>query len=134
MTPTLRIIGPDNDPREWNVLAFWRPLPGSKLAKNMRKAAQRNLDALSDSDFDLPGAQMGETGAIKTALELIQSGLIWKVGPCKCGKYFFRKFSHQHFCSEKCRIADFRSTDEARAKRNEYARKLYHLHKTGKVK
>jgi len=128
------ILGADGDPRKWSVFTSWRPLPGSKLSKNMWKATQHNWEALSDSDFDLPGAQMGEAGAIKTALELIQSDLIWKVGRCKCGKFFFRKFSHQHFCSEKCRIANFRSTDEARAKRNEYARKLYHLHKTGKVK
>ena len=77
---------------------------------------------------------MREIGALFRALELIKSGLISKIKKCRCQKYYFKKFAHQRFCSQKCKLAEFRTNDVVREKRNEYARKLYHLHKTGKVK
>jgi hypothetical protein len=66
--------------------------------------------------------------------EPIKLDLISKIAVCRCGKFYFRKFAHQRFCSQKCKLAEFRTNEEVRTKRNEYARKLYHLHKTGKVK
>ncbi len=110
---------------------FWKPAPGSKLDKQ-----QLRFDETAEwkDEFDLPGVQMAESGAIRVALDLMQTGLIWKVSRCRCEKFYFRRFSHQRFCSTKCRLADSRDSDDARKKRNEYARKLYQLKKSGKVK
>jgi hypothetical protein len=142
MRPAISIIGSDGKPDTWKILTFWTPVPGSLLQKNSAKASAHLMKEMKkhperfwiDEETAIEGTQMGETGAIKIALSLIESGWIWKVGPCRCGKIFFRRFMHQRFCSEKCRIAEFRNSDDARAKRNEYARKLYHLHKSGKVR
>jgi hypothetical protein len=134
MTPRIYIAGPDGKPRDWDVFVWWNPIPGSALSRCMKKIGKRQLESLSKEDRDKPGAQMAESGALKNLLELVESRFVWKIGACRCGKFFFRKFQHQRFCSEKCRIAEFRNSDEARQKRNEYARKLYHLHKSGKVK
>jgi len=78
-----------------------------------------------------------EIGALLDLLELIKSGLVAKIAPCQfdgCHKVYFLKFSHQRFCSLKCRVAASRDSDEARTKRAAYARKLYHIHKTKNVK
>jgi hypothetical protein len=53
---------------------------------------------------------------------------------CSCGKWFFKKFSHQRFCSVKCREREFRSTDEWKAYRREKAREYYWLQKNKNVK
>lgn len=124
MVPTMTVMRP---PPGHMVYVNWKPAPGSRLARNIRKP--------DELPRGLPrGARMNEFQAIKFVLEVLERGLISKIGRCKCDSYYFRKFNHQRFCSEKCRIAEFRTSDEARRKRNEYARKLYHLHKTGKVK
>jgi hypothetical protein len=113
------------------------PVPGSELARKM-DFQWGKINPLQVGKVDplrsLHGARMGETGAIRFTLQLFQSGYIFKIHPCRCKKVFFQRFAHQRFCSEKCRIAEFRNSDEARLRRNEYARKLYQLHKTKNVK
>ena len=124
MVPFVHVIGQGQD-----VFTGWAPIPRTKMDRDMDRAAKANLKALSKEQFNLVGAQMGEAGALKMALRLIESGLIWKIWPCRCGTFFFGKFRHQRFCSQKCRIAEFQSSEDARKKRNEYARVLYHRHK-----
>jgi len=126
MTPQVVII----NYHPWKARTMWRPVLSSKQDQRRRHARERTWDALGDDDVRRPGALLDESGALINALRLIESGLIWKVQPCRCGKYLFRKFSTQRFCSEKCRIAEFRNSDEARLKRNAYARELYHAKKT----
>jgi hypothetical protein len=111
----------------------WRSAPGSKLARHGRSVPQAGVGKWK-KHYELPGGQMGEIGALFNTLELIKSGLISKIAVCRCGKFYFKKFAHQRFCSQKCKLAEFRTNEVVREKRNEYARKLYHLHKTGKVK
>jgi hypothetical protein len=112
----------------------WRSAPGSKLARHSRTVPGPGPGRKWKARYDIPGGQMGEIGAMFNSLELIKSGLISKIAVCRCGKFYFKKFAHQRFCSQKCKLAEFRGNGEVRAKRNEYARKLYHLHKSGKVK
>jgi hypothetical protein len=112
----------------------WRSAPGSKVAHHGRSVPRPGPGRKWKKHYEIPGGQMGEIGALFNALELIKSGLISKIAVCRCGKYYFKKFAHQRFCSQKCKLAEFRTNEEVRVKRNEYARKLYHLHKTGKVK
>jgi len=115
-------------------LVHWRSAPGSKLARHGRSVPHPGPGQKWKKHYNLPGGQMGEIGALFNALELIKSGSISKIAVCRCGKFYFRKFGHQRFCSQKCKLTEFRADEEVRAKRNEYARKLYHLHKSGNVK
>jgi hypothetical protein len=112
----------------------WRPAPGSKVALHGRTVPGPGPGRKWKKHYEIPGGQMGEIGALFNVLELIKSGLIYKVRGCRCKTFYFKKFAHQRFCSQKCKLAEFRTNDVVREKRNEYARKLYHLHKTGKVK
>jgi hypothetical protein len=109
---------------------YWKCAPGSKISRHSRATPGPG----PGHKYDLPGAQMGEIGALFNVFELIKSGLISKIAVCRCAKFYFKKFAHQRFCSQKCKLAEFRTNEEVRTKRNEYARKLYHLHKSGKVK
>jgi hypothetical protein len=109
---------------------LWGAAPGSVMHRNQKEV---DLEKMAEEHL-LHGAQMGESGAIRNALELIKSNYIFRVRRCRCEKFFFQRFVHQRFCSEKCRLAEFRTSDEARHKRNEYARKLYRLHQSKSVK
>jgi hypothetical protein len=113
---------------------YWTSSPGSKLARHSLATPKPGPGREWKKHYDLPGGQMGEIGALFNVFELIKLDLISKIDMCQCGKFFFRKFAHQRFCSQQCKLAEFRTNDVVREKRNEYARKLYHLHKTGKVK
>jgi hypothetical protein len=130
------IISTDN-PKGRQSLTGWEPVPGSRLTENLKKATARLRKCArispelfyKDDGTAIDGVFMGEHDAIRIALRIIETGWFWQVGPCTCGKIFFRRFKHQRFCDEKCRIAAFRSSDEARRRRNEYARELYHAKK-----
>jgi hypothetical protein len=132
MIPFVHISGQGQD-----VMTGWSAIPRSKMDREMHRALEANWKALSKEHWNIPGAQMGESGALKMALRVFESGLIWKIWRCRCGTFFFGKFRHQRFCSQKCRIAEFQSSEDARKKRNDYARMLYHRHKAldeGKVR
>ena len=66
-------------------------------------------------------------------LRTIQLGAIAKVGSCTCGKYFFKKFAHQRFCSDTCRIRDNQNSPAAREYQRRKQREYYHLRKSGKA-
>jgi hypothetical protein len=119
---------------EVSYYVTWRSAPGSKVERHSRTVPRPGPGRKWKKHYELPGGQMGEIGALFNVLELIKADLISKIAVCRCGNFYFRKFAHQRFCSQKCKLAEFRTSEEVRAKRNEYARKLYHLHKTGKVK
>jgi hypothetical protein len=132
-----RVFGKSGEHKGFQVLVRSRPVVGSALARNLERSGNvlASLENRKPTEKDLMrGARMGETGAIRYVLELIQSGYLSKVHRCRCEMFFFQRFAHQRFCSEKCRIAEFRTSDEARQKRNSYARKLYQLHKTKNLK
>lgn len=75
-----------------------------------------------------------EFAAVEAVLHLVRIEKIGKVKRCRCGLWFFARFGHVRFHSPKCRQQEHRSSPAYKAKRNEYARKLYHLHHSGKVK
>jgi hypothetical protein len=137
LKPTIRTDKATDKPRGGPAFTGWEPVPGSQLAKNLKKATARLKTfaraspelCYKDDGTAIEGVFMGEHDAIRIALRIIETGWFWQMGPCECGKIFFRRFKHQRFCSEKCRIADFRNSDEARRRRNEYARELYHAKK-----
>jgi hypothetical protein len=62
----------------------------------------------------------GEADAVSGVLHLAQQGVENRVMTCKCGKWFYAKFSHQRFCGTPCQMRTFRKTDEFRANRRKY--------------
>jgi hypothetical protein len=72
-----------------------------------------------------------ESGAVLDLLSVFREpGSWWRVSQCHCGRYYFRRFRHQRFCSEACRVKEFRSSEEWKAHRRNKAREYYWLHKT----
>jgi len=59
------------------------------------------------------GGGLSEAGAVFAILSVFRQPEGWRrIAKCDCGKYYFRRFSHQRFCSEKCRLKEFHSSDE----------------------
>lgn len=108
------------------------PVAGSAFDRNT-KACARTRPKLSGGRLRT-GLGDGEPKAIQLMLEVFRSGDIFKIHECRCGKYIFRRFSHQRFCSQKCRIAEYRSSEEFRVARNAKQRELYRLHKKNNIK
>jgi hypothetical protein len=77
-----------------------------------------------------------EGQAFEALFFLGREGLIGNIGRCdECGRWLFKRFSHQRFCpGDKCRLKHFKSSDEWKAHRRAYAKRLYRLHKSGKVR
>jgi hypothetical protein len=76
-----------------------------------------------------------ESGAVLMLLSVFREpGSRWRVAQCHCGTYYFRRFSHQRFCSEVCRLKKFRSSEEWKAYRRTKAREYYWLHRTRNTK
>jgi len=80
------------------------------------------------------GAEEAESGAVMCVLQLALRDELDRVRSCDCGKFFFAHRIDQRYCSTGCRVRYHQSSEEFRAKRREYLRKLYHLKKYGKVK
>lgn len=57
-----------------------------------------------------------------------------KIRECRCGKWFFVKFSHQKFCSSRCRDKANKSSPLWKEYRRKKAREYYWLHKTKNTK
>lgn len=63
-----------------------------------------------------------EADAIASVLRLLEEGHVHRMRKCACGKWFYRRFTHQTFCGNPCQQRDFRRTDEYRKKRRKYMR------------
>jgi hypothetical protein len=79
-------------------------------------------------------ARIAETEAVMCVLQLALRDELDRVRGCDCGKFFFAHRIDQRYCSTKCRVRFNQSSEEFRAKRRTYMRKLYRLKKSGKVK
>jgi hypothetical protein len=80
--------------------------------------------------------RLDEWEALDLTTALSKQGLIDSVRICEqCEKWFFARFSHQHFCpGGKCRTKHYRSSESFKADRREYARENYRLKRDGKVR
>jgi hypothetical protein len=76
----------------------------------------------------------GEVSAIADLAKLAERDLLGHLKECSCGKWIWVRFSHQRFCSSKCRERNFRSSEKWKEQRRQKAREYYRLHKSGKVK
>lgn len=75
-----------------------------------------------------------DSNAVLDLAQLADEDLLIRMKKCTCGLWMFARFSHQRFCSVKCREKEFRSSPEWKAYRRKKAREYYQLHKSGKVK
>jgi hypothetical protein len=75
-----------------------------------------------------------DSNAVLDMAQLADADLLNRLKKCICGRWMFARFSHQRFCSVKCREKEFRSSPEWKAYRRKKAREYYQLHKSGKVK
>jgi len=67
-----------------------------------------------------------EADAVLRVLLLAQNGNIHRVRECvDCGGWFYARFSHARFCSNKCQQRNYRQSPEWRKHRNEYMRDYY---------
>ena len=106
------------------------PVEGSAFARNEKRTVPEAVWKATAA----AGRPNLESEVIQITLDLFRSGEICKITQCPCGKFVFQRFSHQRFCSQKCRIADYRSSEEFRLGRNKRQRELYQLHKRNNIK
>jgi hypothetical protein len=85
---------------------------------------------------DHPDASEGydDVSAIADLAKLAEKDLLGHLRECLCGRWIWARFSHQRFCSAKCREREFRSSEKWKEHRRQKAREYYRLHKSGKVK
>jgi len=83
---------------------------------------------------DDPPERYGEVSAIADLAKLAEKDLLGHLKECVCGRWIWARFSHQRFCSSRCRERDFRSSEKWKEHRRQKAREYYRLHKSGKVK
>jgi hypothetical protein len=98
------------------LLFDWIPAKG-----NWRKLADHVGDHEDQFVFT-------ETHAVVRIVELCQEGLILRVRMCRCGVWFFVKFSHQKFHSTACQQRAYRDDPEWKAYRREYMKRNRALH------
>lgn len=76
----------------------------------------------------------GEVSAIADLAKLAERDLLGNLRECSCGRWIWIRFSHQRFCSAKCREREFRSSEKWKEHRRKKAREYYRLHKHKNVK
>jgi hypothetical protein len=74
-----------------------------------------------------------EFNAALAVLELGSRGLS-RIGFCGCRKAFFKRFAHQKFCTDKCRVRFYTNDPKWKAYRTDKARYYYWLHQNKNVK
>lgn len=105
---------------------IWPLTPHLTFGVQLRSATKKK------AKFSMRAEMEGKI--VECLLECIKHGALHRILTCSCGKLFFQRFSHQHFCSEKCRSKSYQDSATWREYRRRKAREYYHLHKTGKVK
>jgi hypothetical protein len=70
-----------------------------------------------------------ESQAVHSAVRLADRGLLDRIQLCPCGGWYFRRFSHQRFCSETCRVEFWENSEERKQQKRERARDNYIHHK-----
>jgi hypothetical protein len=88
-----------------------------------------------DTDDALIGNHlMGESQAVHAIVRLTQQNILHRLQLCACGLWYFLKFSHQKFCSAKCRTDFWESSEERKEQKRERARSNYIYRKAYKGK
>ena len=115
--------------REYSYYPFFYPV-GHPDAIAMKWYPNRQGSRYTNSW----GLYYDDANAMLDLADLAEDGLIPRLRKCGCGRWLYAKFEHQRFCSAKCREKAFRSDPAEKAKRREWARRNYWLHKNKNVK
>jgi len=78
-----------------------------------------------------------ELQAVLSAVKLAQEGRISSLKECanpNCRLWLFARFNHQRFCSETCKELFHRTDEQEKARRRNWAKHNYWLHKNKNVK
>jgi hypothetical protein len=73
------------------------------------------IDVVAGGDFG--SFRFGESEAMEKVRRLDESGYLYRVRRCGCGRWFYAQFEHRKFCGEPCQKRDFRKTDQFREHR-----------------
>jgi len=120
-----------------------RRLPLRKLTRSLRRYSYYPFFFPNEGGSDFywsctkkkPNEELyDDSDAVLDLLELARQGLLERLKQCPCGSWIWARFSHQRFCSAKCREKEFRSSLQWKEHRRQKAREYYRLHKSGKVK
>jgi len=107
----------------------------SKQAAHYKRELKFVLDPNPRTIFywGLPRArtlpELQESHAINDMVSLASQNLLQRVCKCECDTWFFARFSHQQFCSPRCRSRHQRQSPEFKALRRKYMRDYYQLQK-----
>ena len=117
----------------------WMPR-GRRKYLRPGKGAWMRLSELASRAAGVAGSMLNrefeydETDAVFHLARLAELRLLHRLKRCRCGRWMFARFSHQRFCSSKCREQEFRSSSEWKEHRRKKAREYYWLHKTKNIK
>ncbi|MGO9565895.1 MAG: hypothetical protein ACLPPV_24920 [Candidatus Korobacteraceae bacterium] len=79
------------------------------------------------------GISAQEVAALERVLDVANNGKIDYFKMCgACGIWFYKRFSHQRYCSDACRMRDYQGSNRWKAYRRDKAREYYWLHKREK--
>jgi hypothetical protein len=66
---------------------------------------------------------------------LVEQGYFERIRRCRlCSRWLFASFKHQQYCSTKCQVGAYKSTEEWKALRRNYMRRYRRLKASGKVR
>jgi hypothetical protein len=73
----------------------------------------------------------GNSAASEAVLQIVllgQEGLLWRVRQClACERWFYARFSHQHYCGTRCQQGHYKRSPEWREHRRKYMQKYRRL-------
>jgi hypothetical protein len=63
------------------------------------------------------------TSAVLWIAQLGALGVLWRIRQClRCKRWYYARFSHQHFCSQRCQQTHYKSSPEWQQHRRAYMR------------
>jgi hypothetical protein len=126
----------------------WNPGPGVPLAPEVKDALKdlnRSLQRYTTHPVFLPDQEntgalvvenafwndvpVGESIAVHAAVRLARQNKLNRLKLCKCGLWYYAKFSHQRFCSSECREKFWETSEERKEQKRGRAREYYEYHK-----
>lgn len=102
----------------WPLL-LWRVTTADLLSKRKGKLEARSCLSSKWSSGGKPGAAI-----VHAIVNLAGDGLLSSLSECiNCKNWFYARFSHHRFCSERCRVKHFRTSPDWKSSRCLYMRR-----------
>jgi len=98
-------------------------------------STRHHAELTAHREIGKPFLYFGGHHALMWLINIWRSGNIAKLRRCKgCGKFLYKRFSNQESCSDRCREAAYKRSQEYKDKRNKRLREQYQLQKRGIVR